>query len=158
MGELKIYDYLSQLANWDNIPDLVLDKLNGTCFDNLLKLKHGEHIHNLLEVCLDYYDVYERCFIFNEKKVFIGLEDVLYITGLPIHGDPFILDARQIDWAKQLLDLPYEFEGGCVPLKLMRETFKTIDENSDGYLRPLLLCKKAKTPIDHGHDLLWSRA
>ncbi|OMO59320.1 hypothetical protein CCACVL1_24917 [Corchorus capsularis] len=87
----------------------------------------------------------ERCFIFNGKKVFIGLEDVLRITGLPIDGNPVIVDTRQskVAQADELLALPagFKLKDRGVTLKDLRLAFmNSEDKDSHLYLRALLLC------------------
>lgn len=47
-------------------------------------------LHNtyFLEEIVRHYDIEERCFIMNEHRLHIGLEDVLYTSGFPKNGKP----------------------------------------------------------------------
>lgn len=46
------------------------------------------HDTHFLEEIVRHYDIEERCFIMNEHRLHIGLEDVLYTSGFPKNGKP----------------------------------------------------------------------
>ena len=51
----------------------------------MLKLEEpADHLSMLLTAVVNYYDNKNGCLVFREDKLFIGLEDVLRITCLPI--------------------------------------------------------------------------
>ena len=57
----------------------------------MLKLvEPADHLSTLLTAVVNYYDNENGCLVFEEEKLFIGLEDVLRITGLPLDGKPDI--------------------------------------------------------------------
>lgn len=63
---------------------------------------------NLVRLLLDYYDKNAEVFICNGHRLFITLEDVLYMTGLPISGDLIANAERNKSNFMDLLELPVE--------------------------------------------------
>ncbi|OMO69254.1 hypothetical protein COLO4_29177 [Corchorus olitorius] len=89
------------IKTWGNIEPAAKQKLEGTGFDNLLKLTSpAKRRLNLLTALVDTYDYERRCLRFGgDINLFFGLGDVLRITGLPIDGKPVIVkdvDARYL--------------------------------------------------------------
>lgn len=68
----------------------------------LLKLPNAHVISPFILAALDHYDEDEKYFQFGENKLTITLEDVLYITGLPIYGKPVICDGSYKDTFLQI--------------------------------------------------------
>ncbi|KAH7843012.1 hypothetical protein Vadar_011778 [Vaccinium darrowii] len=86
----SVKDHLNNLRLWT--PDEnVLRALEGTCFHNLAQLhKHPykfTHNNALLSAIISCYNKENRLFEFGGNRVLFGLEDVLYMIGLPVDGE-----------------------------------------------------------------------
>jgi len=90
--------FLNNFREWD-VAGKVEEKVKDTCFKkNLLFHKHKDDGQNkqvkknlcMLSTVLSFYDIKEECFVFGKNDgrftVDFGLEDIMYITGLPIDG------------------------------------------------------------------------
>ncbi|GMI79558.1 MAINTENANCE OF MERISTEMS [Hibiscus trionum] len=97
----KIYDFAQNLLpKHYNFHPEVVKKLERTGFENLIKpTKVANHCIPFLSALVKRYNNKNKCFEFgvnNFIQLFIGLGDVLRITGLPIDGEPVIVDERKI--------------------------------------------------------------
>ncbi|KAM1120671.1 hypothetical protein ACFX19_002482 [Malus domestica] len=143
-------DHLNKLGEW-KLDGRVKERIKDTGFDGLLKLTTFPMNHDLplLSVLVESYDVSERCFIFNSHKLFFGLEDVLYITGLPVDGNPVTgIDSRGDELCMKYLGCNGidPRSAGITSLEWLRESFEvvpgTIDKDSpdiEPYVRAFLL-------------------
>lgn len=143
-------DLLNKLGEW-KLDGRVKERIKDTGFDGLLKLTTFPINHDLplLSVLVESYDVRERCFIFNSHKLFFGLEDVLYITGLPVDGNPVTgIDSRGDELCMKYLGCNGidPRSAGITSLEWLRENFEvvpeTIDKDSpdiEPYVRAFLL-------------------
>ncbi|KAL6506569.1 hypothetical protein OROGR_024750 [Orobanche gracilis] len=85
--------HLNQFISWKLDPN-VARKVEHTCFGKFLALLTQKQIKqnlNMITAIVHFYSEADGCFSFRgqSKKNFlldIGLEDILYITGLPING------------------------------------------------------------------------
>lgn len=85
--------HLNLFTSW-NVDERVEAKVKNTCFKHFLKIPKGDSLFKLnlkmLASVLHFYDEDEDCFVFMKNNirftVDLGLEDILYITGLPING------------------------------------------------------------------------
>lgn len=80
----------------------VLAKLYGTGFENLMKLRRpSKHNLALITAVVETCSISQRCFVFGEDtKLFMGLGNVLRITGLPIDGLSIIGNEKEVDLKK----------------------------------------------------------
>lgn len=73
------------------IPECVLQKLEGSRFEHIFKIKMKLGIVKLLIAAMvNSHDMTTRGFQFGQHKLYLGLEDVPKITGLPIDGEPVV--------------------------------------------------------------------
>ncbi|KAK8581457.1 hypothetical protein V6N12_071679 [Hibiscus sabdariffa] len=145
MGRHKIHESTFDVVeNAENLlPDkfrfhpAVKKKLRETGFDNLLKLTRPSRRNlSFLKAVADRYNVEERCFLFgknNSVKLFMGLGDVLRITGLPVVGLPVTVNEKE----KNSKDLCIEFFGtdrcprlGAISPTWLREKYGQLDEGA----------------------------
>ena len=79
---------MNNVLDWTP-PDNIKEELKKTGFGFLLSLTSKvRHNFPLLSAIIDCYDPREGIFNFGSRKLIFGLEDVLYIIGLPIDGKP----------------------------------------------------------------------
>lgn len=86
----SVKDHLNNLRLWT--PDEnVISALEGSCFHNLAQFHNHPYkfTHNnaLLSVIISFYNKDDRFFEFGGNRVLFGLEDVLYMTGLPVDAE-----------------------------------------------------------------------
>ncbi|KAK9669942.1 hypothetical protein RND81_13G165800, partial [Saponaria officinalis] len=90
----------------------VRQKLDGSGFDQLFEIDFSLRTHKkLLGYLHDCYDVATKKFVFGNVALYFGLEDVLYMTGLPIDGRPLeVISGKKIDNAtcKKLIGIELE--------------------------------------------------
>ena len=80
----------SLLRRWQ-VDDRVLARLRGTGFDTLHSISDFRSSISLIKEILEFYDPVQCCFTFNDNiTLHLGLEDIYYITGLPINGEAVI--------------------------------------------------------------------
>lgn len=116
---------ISQLYN--DLDDVFKAELEGNCLFKLLKLPSSQHLSPLLGVLLKFYDSQQHVFNFGAHQLGITLEDVLYLTGLPIRGKPVICsDSRDIMAFTRVFGLSGEKR---VSLKKLKEI--AVDQNQD---------------------------
>lgn len=73
----------------------------------LMKIKEADLMTDLLKHLLKKYNYMDNVFIFGEEKLAITLEDVLYITGLPIVGEPVICQKfRDVNVFERVFGIP----------------------------------------------------
>ncbi|KHG16218.1 hypothetical protein F383_21488 [Gossypium arboreum] len=76
-------------------------RLQGTGFENLIKLSRpSSHFKSLIHAVADRYNREEKCFEFGRDqkiRLFLGLGDVLRITGLPIDGWPVTVNEKEVN-------------------------------------------------------------
>jgi hypothetical protein len=79
---------INKFTEWNLHPN-VKEVVKKTCFNYFMEFPTAKvNIpKQMLVALLCFYNSEEECFVFAENtKVDIGLEDILYITGLPIDG------------------------------------------------------------------------
>ncbi|WJX94877.1 hypothetical protein P8452_76252 [Trifolium repens] len=83
---------LNKFTSWD-VHDYIKAAVKKTCFKYFLQFPNNVQIKiplQMLNALLYFYDKDEECFVFGENTehfdVDFGLEDILYIIGLPIDG------------------------------------------------------------------------
>jgi hypothetical protein len=85
--------HLNNFTSW-NVDTRVYDAVNKTCFKYFLRIKKDVFLRQnwqMITALVDYYDCNINCFKFKETShldyhLDFGLEDIMYITGLPIDG------------------------------------------------------------------------
>ena len=100
MGQFKGTGSVSTLGKfYDDLDGTFKDHINGiinknvycSCLLRLLRLpKDVDALTPLLSVLMGYYDQDKHFFYINGNQLNVTLEDVLYVTGLPIKGLPVI--------------------------------------------------------------------
>lgn len=143
-------DNLNNLVGW-KLDGRVQERVKDTGFDGLLRLTNLPVSHNLplLSALVESYDERKRCFVFNNHRVVFGLEDVLYITGLPVDGNPVTgIDGNGKQMCKKYLGCNGcgEKRTGITNFEWLQENFElvpeTIDKDSpeiEPYVRAFLL-------------------
>ncbi|KAH6801022.1 hypothetical protein C2S52_001486 [Perilla frutescens var. hirtella] len=81
----------------DEFKELLEQDNRAASFYELIKLPQADLMTTIIDCMLDYYNNDENCFQFGAHKLSITLEDVLYITGLPIFGWLVICNAGYDD-------------------------------------------------------------
>jgi hypothetical protein len=79
---------LNNITSWD-VDESVKAEVRKTCFQHFLDLLKAEVLVNckMLTALLYFYNVDEDCFTFASNIMLdLGLQDIMYITGLPIDG------------------------------------------------------------------------
>ncbi|MCI06197.1 hypothetical protein A2U01_0027254, partial [Trifolium medium] len=81
---------LNKFTSWA-VDDKIKAAVEKTCFKYFLQFPNNVQIKvplQMFSALLYFYDEDEACFMFGEEHfaVDIGLEDILFITGLPIDG------------------------------------------------------------------------
>ncbi|KAL5077287.1 hypothetical protein RYX36_016271 [Vicia faba] len=110
----------------------------------------------MIVALLRFYDYNEEHFVFGDTKVDLGLEDVMYITGLPIDGkqisafepgDPIEtivnhLSLHPVEANDLLLPNKRGKKSHNISLKRLKEKFQSIDvteENVNSYVKAYIL-------------------
>ncbi|KAF7814873.1 protein MAIN-LIKE 1-like [Senna tora] len=89
MMKLKFSGSLEKLAMWIPHPG-VLAKLEGTGFEFFSNMRAAKSCLPLLASMFSFFDTDTSCFLFNNNCLCFGLEDIYYLTGLPIIGKAVI--------------------------------------------------------------------
>ncbi|KAM7460803.1 hypothetical protein LguiA_028924 [Lonicera macranthoides] len=123
--------------------DRVLAMLEGTCFHqyaNLFSHRFRHHVPMIAAVA-NCYDPESGVFNFGPEKVFLSLEDVVYITGLPVDGKAVTgLEGDHTTSSEKLLGKNGRIkensrgklkERGSVKLTWLRENFAAVPKNID---------------------------
>ncbi|KAK2457436.1 hypothetical protein QL285_004707 [Trifolium repens] len=80
--------HLNTFTSW--VPDMKLkNEVEKTCFKYFVQLSNANQIKiplQMLAALLEFYNTDGEYFKFGDVVLDIGLEDILYITGLPIDG------------------------------------------------------------------------
>ncbi|KAF7812368.1 protein MAIN-LIKE 1-like [Senna tora] len=80
---------LEKIANWRR-DEQILYKLRGAGLENLCQVQHANTCLIMVEAMLEYFDDITGVFNSNGNKLFFGLEDVYFFTGLLINGKAVI--------------------------------------------------------------------
>ncbi|CAI8591251.1 unnamed protein product [Vicia faba] len=87
---VKISSFSMQLNNFTGwtLHSRVKEEVEKTCFKYFTRFPTTEIKipKQMIVDLLRFYDYEEEHFVFGDTKVDLGLEDVMYITGLPIDG------------------------------------------------------------------------
>lgn len=128
------FNRINSLTSWN--PDArVLEKLNGTGFENLHKLAVSDFKDtSLVEAFVQFYNVDEGCFVFNGHKLILSLQDVRYITGSPVNGNAVTgVDGNARDLCHRHLGSELNSEEGfsksMVKTGWLRENYEKLDDN-----------------------------
>ncbi|XP_021822726.1 serine/threonine-protein phosphatase 7 long form homolog isoform X2 [Prunus avium] len=146
----EAFDGINNLKEW-KLDKRVKQRIKDSGFDGLLRLTTFPVNHDLplLSALVESYDVKSRCFVFNGYKLVFGLEDVLYITGLPVDGNPVTgIDSKGNELCMKYLgrNVCDETRKGLTNSAWLRNNFEvvpeTIDQDSpeiEPYVRAFLL-------------------
>ncbi|CAB4289107.1 unnamed protein product [Prunus armeniaca] len=146
----QVLDGINNLKEW-KIDKRVKQRIKDSGFDGLLRLTTFPVNHDLplLSALVESYDVKSRCFVFNGHKLVFGLEDVLYITGLPVDGNPVTgIDSKGNELCMKYLgrNVCDKTRTGFTNSAWLRKNFEvvpeTIDQDSpeiEPYVRAFLL-------------------
>ncbi|KAL3633814.1 hypothetical protein CASFOL_022576 [Castilleja foliolosa] len=80
-------------------------------FFRILDIEDSDMLMPLMDILLSFFVVEEHVFIFGKYKLGITLEDILFLTGLPIYGRPVISTfekSRDLDAFSRVLGLETE--------------------------------------------------
>lgn len=104
------------------------------CYD-LLNISDAPVPMKLVKILTNFYDVTEEVFICNGHRLFITLEDVLYITGLPISGHLIAKAQKNKSNFHDILNLPV-IKSKC-SLKLIKNVVLERNTSNDIRLKAL---------------------
>ncbi|XP_065858597.1 uncharacterized protein [Euphorbia lathyris] len=141
---------IRQFLSWV-LDSRVEEKLNNTCFIKLRGMAEFKCNNRFEGAIMSHFDENEFKFTFGEKSLYLGLEDVFHITGLPVDGCPVVV--KKIDdyekFSTRLLgsDDPERTENSpLVTKKWLLDTFKkvldditSVDEKLKWYVRAYIL-------------------
>lgn len=106
-----------------------------TCFAGLLKLKSRvTHNMHLFSAIVDCYNEDTKSFRFNEHNFIYNLEDVLYITGLPVDG---LAIGHNTEGTYTDMCSKYLGENGCITdgsevcFSWLKEHFEKVPEEAE---------------------------
>lgn len=68
------------------------DSRDSKCLLNLLRIPGADLLTSVVRYVIRFFDIEDHVFRINGNVLCITLEDVLYLTGLPIQGTPVISD------------------------------------------------------------------
>ncbi|CAL5209082.1 unnamed protein product [Lathyrus oleraceus] len=78
---------LNKFTHW-TVDPRVKEEVEKTCFKYFMRFPEGKlnMPNKMIAALLRFYENVEEHFVFGDTKIDLGLEDVMYITGLPIDG------------------------------------------------------------------------
>ncbi|KAG5531078.1 hypothetical protein RHGRI_025889 [Rhododendron griersonianum] len=123
----------------------ILTALEGTCFYNLALLHSYPHPlkHNipLLQAIANSYNRDDRVFDFGGHRSLFGLEDVLYMTGLPIDGEAvsgvdgnYVADVRFLKCKSRGNPQVFKWESSSSPCNMAESEDSAESDLLDGLL------------------------
>lgn len=130
-----------------------LDNSNDSrCLLNILKIPGTDILTSVVEYVLRFYDIEHNIFNINGNILCITLEDVLYLTGLPIQGDPVISNKnRDLDGFQRVFQLSETPKTPLITaiLNIAKDVNRDYDTRKRAVL--LLIVRLFIAPICGGH-------
>ena len=85
----------------------IVEEVNGKniCLFDILPIRKPDLLVPLVEELLNYYDCEKYLFNINGHKLAITLEDILYLTGLPIRGTPIMIASKDTKAFKRVFGI-----------------------------------------------------
>ncbi|KAK1381699.1 hypothetical protein POM88_019435 [Heracleum sosnowskyi] len=128
----KLYNELDQ-----RFKDFLDDSQDSRCLLNLLKIPATNLLTPVVQYILKFYKKNDNVFSINNQVLSISLEDVLYITGLPIQGRPIIDDKnRDPNGFDRVFQIPNKRN---LSISVLIEIAKNENETNDRRKRAILL-------------------
>ncbi|XP_055960211.1 protein MAIN-LIKE 2-like [Mercurialis annua] len=125
----KTVAHLSYMADWNPDPR-VLAKIQHLSISEYWRIKYFKSRQCLLsDLCSNFYDDANDCFIIGENRLTITLEDVHYLSGLPIDGKPLVIadPANIIDECVKLLGrVNPDDKKGWISFKWLKTTYSVV--------------------------------
>ncbi|KAL3629091.1 hypothetical protein CASFOL_026313 [Castilleja foliolosa] len=131
-------DHIDTLFKW--VPDQrIIDKIEETYLYKY-KVAIGEKLHHngsFSDVIIQSYNEVDSCFDFevyngSVEKFYFGLEDIFYITGLPVKGSPLVeSDVNVRELCQELLGFEAPGNGVDLLLKNLRENLEVSPQDAD---------------------------
>ncbi|WCJ31424.1 hypothetical protein M5689_012921 [Euphorbia peplus] len=79
---------IPQFLSW--VPDArVQEKLDRTCFAQFQNMAEFKCNNKFVKVIMSHLEKDDK-FTFGDHRLYLGLEDIFYISGLPVDGDPIV--------------------------------------------------------------------
>ncbi|XP_057780265.1 protein MAIN-LIKE 2-like [Salvia miltiorrhiza] len=123
----KFEDHIESIFTW-KLDSRVEEKVKDTCL-----YKYVSNLRNIwlpsrhMKDQINSYDATDKSFSINGKKIYLGLEDVFFITGLPIKGRPVTVDESLLkDEFEEYFGLPTS-KGTTFSVPLLKE-FESLPE------------------------------
>ncbi|XP_017251308.1 protein MAINTENANCE OF MERISTEMS-like isoform X2 [Daucus carota subsp. sativus] len=128
-------------SHYDELDETFRQHLNDSqdsrCLLNLLEFPGVELMPALVCYFLKFYNITENVFCFNGQVLSISLEDVLFLTGLPIDGDAVISnDNRDVDGFRRVFQLENEKNK---TFKELKKVAKDVNLDNDTRKKAVLL-------------------
>ncbi|KAK1391332.1 hypothetical protein POM88_010388 [Heracleum sosnowskyi] len=128
----SLYDELDE-----NFQRHLNESEDSRCLLNLLRFPAADLMPCLVSYFLKFYDKKDNVFDFNGIKLCISLEDVLFLTGLPIDGEAVISsESRDRDGFNRVFQLPSEKTKSN---KVLRSIAKNVSLDDDTRKKVVLL-------------------
>lgn len=133
--KMQVIEHLNTLGKWGHTDSRVFQLIRHSGFEHLLNLpfKGIQHPLQLLTVLLKGYTL-DSGFVFGNEKFILTLEDVLYVTGLPIDGHPVVVtdvSASDQDYCMKYLGAHLPMKGTHVSLSRLRKMFETVPSHAN---------------------------
>ncbi|KAK1381696.1 hypothetical protein POM88_019431 [Heracleum sosnowskyi] len=144
----KLYNELDQ-----RFKDFLDDSQDSRCLLNLLKIPATNLLTPVVQYLLKFYKKNDNVFSINNQVLSISLEDVLYITGLPIQGRPIIDDKnRDPNGFDRVFQIPNKRN---LSISVLIEIAKNENETNDRRKRAILLIivRCFIVPNSNGHQV-----
>ncbi|KAL8144945.1 hypothetical protein AgCh_003236 [Apium graveolens] len=128
----SLYDELDE-----NFQRHLNESEDSRCLLNLLRFPAAYLMPCLVSYFLKFYDKKDNVFDFNGIKLYISLEDVLFLTGLPIDGEAVISsESRDRDGFNRVFQIPSEKTKSN---KVLRSISKNVSLDDDTRKKAVLL-------------------
>ncbi|GKB89645.1 serine/threonine-protein phosphatase 7, partial [Tanacetum coccineum] len=139
---------VSLFRSW-TVDKRVARRLEGTCFHRFIDFPLYLQKHMFLEQIARSYSKQEHTFVVGNTHLYLGLEDVYYLSGLPVDGLPIVGEATNpTSLCRRLLDGKDDPERSLTSVNLrltwLKETFELVpqdieNEQLDVYVRAYVL-------------------
>ncbi|PNX95656.1 hypothetical protein L195_g018849 [Trifolium pratense] len=132
----------------------IIEEVNrkNICLFDILPVVKSDLLVPLLEKLLSYYDHKKNLFDINGHKLAVTLEDILYITGLPIRGKPIMNAPKDKGAFKHVSSIVHNKPGSIKRLKdLAGNTNLETDTRVKAALLVLIAC--FVIPTYHNHNI-----
>lgn len=134
--QLRTGGSVINIKDWS--PDArVLQRLQGSGFEYFAGFDNDARCcRRLLKAMISSYDLHRRCFVFGDNNFCFGLEDIYYLTGLPIVGKPVSGTNYEDDQLcydllgkENYLRQTAKDKKNSIMLKTLRQDFEKVPEN-----------------------------